>query len=64
MKSLPLRESDIAARIELLRDLIRRPGDDRWRKPAARLSAELFDPIERAGWLDGVTRLYWCPTAS
>lgn len=59
--TLPLRESDIAARIELLRDLVRRPGDDHWRKPAARLAAELFDPLERAGWLDGVTRLYLVP---
>jgi CHAT domain-containing protein len=25
------------------------------------LSADLFDPLERAGWLDGVTRLYIVP---
>jgi len=61
VKSSPLRESDLAARISLLRDLVRRPGDDRWQKPAARLSAELIDPLERAGWLDGVTRLYVVP---
>jgi CHAT domain-containing protein/Tfp pilus assembly protein PilF len=61
VKTLPLRESGIAARIDLLRDLVRRPGDDHWRKPAARLSAELFDPVERTGWLDGVTRLYLVP---
>jgi CHAT domain-containing protein len=61
VKSSPLRELDLVARIELLRDLIRRPGDDRWQKPAARLSAELIDPLERAGWLDGVTRLYIVP---
>lgn len=60
-KSSPLRESDLAARIALLRDLVRRPGDDRWRKPAARLSAELLDPLVRAGWLDGVTHLYIVP---
>jgi len=61
VQSSPLRESDIAARIALLRDLIRRPGDDRWLKPAARLSAELIDPLELAGWLDGVTRLFIVP---
>ena len=61
VKSSPVRESDRAARISLLRDLIRRPDDDRWRKPAARLSAELIDPLERAGWLDGVRRLYIVP---
>jgi CHAT domain-containing protein/tetratricopeptide (TPR) repeat protein len=60
-KSLPLRESDLAARIALLRDLIRHPEDERWRKPAARLSAELFDPLERAGWLEGVDSLYIVP---
>jgi CHAT domain-containing protein len=61
VKSSPLRAIDLVARIELLRDLVRRPGDDRWRKPAARLSAELFDPLERTGLLDGVTRLYIVP---
>jgi CHAT domain-containing protein/Tfp pilus assembly protein PilF len=61
VKSSPLREPDLTARIALLRDLARRPGDDRWRKPAARLSAELFDPLERVGWLDGVTHLYVVP---
>jgi CHAT domain-containing protein/tetratricopeptide (TPR) repeat protein len=61
VKSSPLRELDLVARIELLRDLLRRPGDDRWLKPATRLSAELIDPLERAGWLDGVTRLYIVP---
>jgi CHAT domain-containing protein len=61
VKSLPLRESDLVARIELLRDLIRRPGDDRWQKPAVRLSADLIDPLEREGWLDGVNRLYVVP---
>ena len=61
VKSSPLREVELVARIELLRDLVRHPGDDRWQKPAARLSAELIDPLVRAGWLDGVTRLYIVP---
>jgi CHAT domain-containing protein/Tfp pilus assembly protein PilF len=61
VKSAPLREADLVARVDLLRDLIRRPGDDRWRKPAARLAAQLFDPLEKAGWLAGVHRLYIVP---
>ena len=61
VQSSPLREPELAARVALLRDLIRRPTDDRWRKPAARLSADLLDPLERAGWLDGVNRLYVVP---
>jgi len=61
VKMSPLREPDLAARIALLRDLIARPGDERWRKPAARLSAELIGPLELSGWLDGVKRLYIVP---
>ncbi len=61
VQSAPLKELDLTARISLLRDLIQRPGDDRWRKPAARLSAGLLDPVERAGRLDGVKRLYIVP---
>jgi len=61
VKASLLREPDLAARISLLLDLVRRPGEARWQKPAARLSAELFEPLERAGWLDGVSRLYIVP---
>jgi CHAT domain-containing protein/tetratricopeptide (TPR) repeat protein len=61
VRSVPLRESDLAARISLLRELIRQPGDERWRKPAARLSEDLLLPLERAGWLEGVRRLYIVP---
>jgi CHAT domain-containing protein/tetratricopeptide (TPR) repeat protein len=61
VKSLPLREPDLAARIALLRDLIRRPGDGRWQKPAARLATDLLDPLERAGSLDDMSRLYIVP---
>jgi len=61
VKSLPIEEAALGARVALLRDLIRRPGDDRWRKPAVRLAAELFEPLERAGWFEGVTDLYVVP---
>ena len=57
----PLGRGDINARVALLRDLIRRPGDDGWNKPAARLSAELIEPLERGAWLDGIDRLYVVP---
>ena len=62
--SLPLREAELAARVALLRDLTSRPGDDRWLKPAARLSALLIDPLEKSGWLYGVNRLYIVPHGS
>jgi len=59
--SLPAGEAVLRARVELLRDLIRQPGDDRWRKPAARLSTELYEPLERARLLEGTTHLYVVP---
>ena len=61
VKSMPVRAAELAARVALLRDLIEHPGDDRWIKPAARLSQDLIDPIERAGWLEGVTRIHVVP---
>jgi len=61
VKSTPVRAADLAARVALLRDLIQSPGDDRWIKPAARLSADLIEPLEQAGWLEEVTRLQVVP---
>jgi CHAT domain-containing protein len=61
VKFLPVSEPDLTARIALLRDLVQSPGDERWRRPASRLSAQLIEPIETAGWLDGVTRLLIVP---
>jgi CHAT domain-containing protein len=61
VKTLPVTEADLEARISLLRDLVRHPGDDRWLKPAARLSAKLIEPLESGGLLRGVRRLYIVP---
>ena len=61
VKILPVSEPDLAARVALLRDLVQRPGDERWRKPAARLSAQLIEPVKSAGCLDGVGRLLIVP---
>jgi CHAT domain-containing protein len=60
-KTFPVTEADLEARISLLRDLVRHPGDDRWLKPAARLSAVLIEPLESGGLLRGVRRLYLVP---
>jgi len=57
----PLRLANLRSKVELLRDLIRRPGSDRWQKPAASLSRTLIEPIEQAGWLKGVKHLYLVP---
>jgi CHAT domain-containing protein/Tfp pilus assembly protein PilF len=58
-KSAPLRAADLGAKVELLRDLVPHEGD--WRKPAESLRRSLLDPVERAGWLDGIRKLYIVP---
>jgi CHAT domain-containing protein/Tfp pilus assembly protein PilF len=59
--AIPIRRADLNARIALLRDLIRHPGDKRWAMPAASLAAALLDPLEKGGWLLGVRQLYIVP---
>lgn len=56
-----LRTGDLEARIALLRDLVQRPGDDRWRKPAARLATDLLALPRASGQLAGVGHLYVVP---
>ncbi len=53
--------ADLNARVGLLRDLIQRPGDQRWLIPAAGLAALLVDPLEDDGRLRGVRQLYVVP---
>jgi CHAT domain-containing protein len=52
---------DLESRVELLRSLVYREGSDEWSRPAVRLRRALIDPVEQAGWLNGVTRLYIVP---
>ena len=56
-----VRRVDLYARVELLRDLISRPGDSRWQKPAASLAEALVEPLERSGSLDAISNLYIVP---
>jgi CHAT domain-containing protein/Tfp pilus assembly protein PilF len=60
-RTTPLRHADLNARIALLRDLAQRPSDNRWLKPAARLSADLVTPLLANGQLNGIRRLYVVP---
>ncbi len=59
--TVPERAADLRARVELLRDLIQRERSQDWRKPAESLRRVLIEPIERAGWLEGIRRLYVVP---
>ncbi len=60
-KTVPIRAVDLAARVELLRDLIVREAGTDWQAPAAILHQTLIAPIEQAGWLAGVHHLYLVP---
>ena len=52
---------ELKSRIALLRDLVRKPDNDRWMKPASSLSSLLIEGPEVEGQLDGISRLYLVP---
>lgn len=56
-----VRKVDLRSRVELLRDLLDKPGDSRWLKPATSIADVLIAPLERAGVLDGVSNVYLVP---
>jgi len=60
-KTVAIKSIDLAAKVELLRDLVVRAEGDDWRAPAESLHRSLVAPIEQAGWLAGVSRLYVVP---
>lgn len=49
------------SRVELLRDLIRHPEGDGWRRPAASLAEVLIGPLNKAGALENLQHLYVVP---
>ena len=52
---------NLHSRLELLRDLLQQPDNERWTRPAARLSQILLEPVGAEGWLDGIEHLYLVP---
>jgi CHAT domain-containing protein/Tfp pilus assembly protein PilF len=63
-EAIPMGQQELDSRIELLRDLIRRPENDRWVKPAQKLADALIGPIEQRGLLANITHLYLVPHGS
>jgi CHAT domain-containing protein len=59
--TIPIRRLDLQAKVELLRDLVARKEGDRWRRSAGSLTAALITPVEEAGWLEGIDKLYLVP---
>ena len=59
--TVPIRSIDLSGKVELLRDLIMREPASDWQAPAASLHQSLVAPLEQAGWLNGVRRLFIVP---
>ena len=55
--TLPLRKDELAARVDLLRELIQQPEGSGWRKPAGALATTLLAPVQRKGLLTGIRHL-------
>ncbi len=62
-KTVAARATDLQAKVELLRDLMLRKNTSEWQLPAASLYKILIEPIEAAGLLKDVRRLYIVPHA-
>ncbi len=59
--TVAIRAENLRSKIELFRDLLTRERGNDWLKPAESLYQLLIAPIEQAGWLKGITRLYLVP---
>lgn len=56
-----LAPGELSTKVELLLDLLQRPADDLWRRPAAALGEMLVAPLEASGRLATVERLFIVP---
>ena len=56
-----LRQSDLFAKVNLVRELIQDPSNNSWWTPAASLSDSLIRPLQQKDLLAGVNHLYLVP---
>jgi CHAT domain-containing protein len=56
-----IRQTDLFAKVNLLRELIQSPTDKSWWAPAASLADSLIKPLQQEDLLDGVDHLYLIP---
>ena len=59
--SVPVRERDLKAKVELLSDLITEPTNSAWQKPSASLRGILISPLEGRSLLAGISSLFIVP---
>ncbi|MGH9871454.1 MAG: CHAT domain-containing tetratricopeptide repeat protein [Pyrinomonadaceae bacterium] len=61
--TVPIDAVNLQSRVELLRNLMLRNHTEEWKLPAEKLYEVLIAPVEAAGWLRGIERLYLVPHA-
>lgn len=59
--TVDVESGELSGKVELLRDLLQRPENDFWRRPAAALGEILVSPVERSGRLAEVERIFLVP---
>ena len=62
-KSVPMTAAELQGKVEFLRDVMLRKTTADWKPPAGNLHRSLIAPLEDAGWLRGISRLYVVPHA-
>ena len=60
-RAMPVKSEALRAKVELVNDLIGRGHGDEWRPAAHSLYQLLVQPVQQAGGLEGVKRLYLVP---
>lgn len=59
--SVPVKASDLQAKVELFRSLIAHENKKDWIKPGESLDGLLIAPIQKEGWLAGITKIILVP---
>jgi len=57
-RSIPLRRVDLQSKVELLRDLVHRPDDRRWEKPAGSIADKLLAPVLGVSQFEDIQHIY------
>lgn len=61
--TIPVKASNLRAKVELFRDLVMNPQSRDWRMPAESLESLLIEPMAKPGWLAGITMVYVIPNS-
>ncbi len=62
-ETVPVTSANLRAKVDLFRNLLANAPSADWLGPAKSLESLLIEPLEKPGWLKGVTRMYLVPNA-